>query len=371
MRSTNQADGPGSTAARPRRAHPTPLPRPRGPVSGALRTLLTGPPTQDVGALVNSRMADLWSTPDDVPWWRAGDDAALALVYLTELHRRGLEGVDDRWEGSPLLATARWTLSGPIRRGLERLAEADDAPAHPTGCGVVRLVVALVAHASTPSPSAVAGGCREILELEVTLTAVQRLRERDAHATLLPSLAGAPRRLLAQTLAMAPSADVDDEREAVAAVLHGLGLSDRTGSLLDTLPGAALWRVAVLDHLVTHRSSRASALGWLAAADALAAAGRFVTGDALRRHGLGTATARAWDEGVIGRMATLEAAERLVDAEPQLAADVLLGARACVTAATAVRGAVDGLRERRVGPSPDRPSDTSDNARHTATEGLT
>jgi hypothetical protein len=349
MLSINAADGAGGACARPRRAHPTPLPRARGPISGALRTLLTGPPTRDADILASSHISELWSPAEDAPWWRSGEDAALALVYLAELRRRGLEGVDDGWDGHPLLATARWTLGGPVRRGLERLAEADEPHPRATGYAVVRQVIAMAARASAPSQSSVAplacGFGEGVLEVEVALTAVQRLRERDARASLLPSLAGAPRRLLARTVSVAPSdGDVDDEREAIAAVLRGLDLPDSTGANLDDLPGPALWRIAVLDHLVEHRSSRAAALGWLAAADALAAAGRFVTGDALRTHGLPAAVAEAWDACVIGHMSTLEAAEHLVDAEPRQAGDVLLGARACVTAATAVQGAVEELR---------------------------
>jgi len=344
MLSINSADvGADGATARPRRTHPTPLPRPRGPISSALRTLLTGPPTHDADILASSHITELWSPAEDAPWWRAGEDAALALVYLAELRRRGLEGVDDGWDGHPLLATARWTLSGPVRRGLERLADADEPHPRATGYAVLRQVIAMAARVSTPSQSALACGFGEGFENEVVLTAVQRLRERDACASLLPALAGTPRRLLARTVSVAPSddVDIDGEREAVAAVLRRLDLADSTGANLDELPGPALWRIAVLDHLVTHRSSRAAALGWLAAADALAAAGRFVTGDALRTHGIPAATAQAWDACVIGHMSTLEAAEHLVDAEPQLATDVLLGARACVAATTAVQGAVD------------------------------
>lgn len=297
---------------------------------------------------MSSHIAELWSTGQDVPWWRAGDDAALALVCLAELNRRGLEGVDDGWEGHPMLAAARWILSGPARRGLEELAEVGEPPVRINGCGIVRSVLAMVASTST-SPGRIASGFREHFEDEVVLTAVQRLRERDAHAILLPAMAGPARHLLARTVAVAGSdGDLDDEREAVGVVLRGLGLPDRTGAHLDALPGPALWRLAVLDHLVAHRSSRAVALGWLVAADALAAAGRFVTGDALRTRGFDAATATAWDVCVIGQMTTLEAAEHLVETEPRLASDVLLGARACVTAGAAVDGAIEHAQELRL-----------------------
>lgn len=372
MRSMNRPGDPlAGRAVRPRRPRPTPLPQPRGPISRALLTLLTGPPTRDAGVLVNSHISELWSTGQDVPWWRADDDAALALVCLAELNRRGLEGVDDGWEGHPLLAAARWILSGPARRGLEELEEADEPLSRVNGCGIVRSVLAMVASSSTSHQ--IASGFREPFEDEVVLTAVQRLRERDAHATLLPTLAGPARHLLARTVAgVGSDGDVDDEREAAGVVLRGLGLPDRTGAHLDTLPGPALWRLAVLDHLVTHRQSRAVALGWLVAADALAAAGRFVTGDALRTRGFDPATARAWDVCVIGQMTTLEAAEHLVEAEPNLAPDVLLGARACVTAATAVDGAIEQVQQlRRRAPASAEISDPPDHLTDLIpTEGL-
>ncbi|GAB2978383.1 hypothetical protein [Actinotalea caeni] len=325
---------------RPRRVHPTPLPRARGPISQALLTLLAGPPTRDPGILAASHVTELWQVEDDVPWWRAGDDAALALVHLAELDRRGLEGVPDGWEGHPLLASARWSLATPLRYGLERLRESVELPPRVTGLGVARVVVAMVAGAAEGADEPRAATCDDLVT-----TAVQRLRERDARAALLPRLAGTPRRLLARTLAGDP-ADLagaagapeagDTERDGVGAVLRHLGLGDRTGQHLDRLPGPALWRLALLDHVVAHRATRGVAMGWLTAADGLAASGRFATGDALRGLGLDAAARQAWDDCVVGRLTTLEATESLVDAEPGLAADVLLGARACVTATTAV-----------------------------------
>lgn len=340
MRSMTDDDGTRVAAEerRPRRAHGTPLPSARGPISRALLTLLTGPPTRDAGILANSHVTDLWRPGDDVPWWEAGEDAAVALVHLTELERRGLEGVDAGWEGHPLLATVRWTLSTPIDRGLELLVRRLEPAPRASGCRIARLVIA-TATEGAQHPQGLPAGFRDTFEEDVVVTAIHRLRDRDAHAALLPTLAGPSRQLLARAAIGDVDSDEDAPREAVAAVLRGLGLPDRTGQHLDTLSGAALWRLAVLDRLVARRSSRAIALGWLAAADALAAAGRVVTGDALRTRGVDAAIAQAWDACVIGHLATLEATERFVDAEPALAADVLLGAQACVTATDAVERA--------------------------------
>lgn len=331
-------------------------------MSRALITLLTGPPMSDPGILASSDVTDLWRPAEELTWWEADDDPALALVCLDELERRGLEGVSAQWEGHPLLATARWTLTGPIRRGLTRLAEHSALPSKGSGCSTVRLILTMVATAPEPS---ITRRSSAPFRQSVALTALQRLRERDAHALLLPMLAGTSRRLVQEAVVACerPGA-TDGPREAIGEVLRALGLPDRTGAYLATVPGAALWRMATLRHLVSRRSLRAAALGWLVAADALAASGRAATGDALRSHGIDAALAQEWDRCVIGDLATLEAAEQLVDAEPALAADLILGARACMTSMIAVEDALADAG----GDDPDDPGSRRD---LTPTEGLT
>src|SRR4051812_46846645 len=54
-----------------------------------------------------------------------GDDSALALYLLYELHYRGLQGVDDGWEWRPELLAGRATLE---ERFLERLRDAVPMP---------------------------------------------------------------------------------------------------------------------------------------------------------------------------------------------------------------------------------------------------
>lgn len=319
-----------------RRPHPTRLPHPRGPVTSALVALLAGPPTQDPDLAPGLVLGEIWGPQeDDAPWWAASDDIALALVHLDELHRRGLVGVDEGWEGHPLIAAARWALGAPIRRGTDLLSEPSSTVA--TGCAVVRSILAMVAAPGEELPwSRLHEAGR--LEDAVVLTAVQRLRERDVAALLLPQLAGRPRAVLARVVAGDGAASVAGRRETIGVVLRTLGLRDRTGRYLDALPGTALWRLAVPGQLVTRRPTRGATLGWLAASDALSAAGRTVTGEMLRAHGIDRATAERWGSSVSGHdgWPTFEAVERLVDQEPRQAAGVLAGARSAVRATAAV-----------------------------------
>ncbi|WP_420112791.1 hypothetical protein [Pseudactinotalea sp.] len=367
------ADGTPGTPRR-RHAHLTTLPRARGPVSGALFTLLTGPPIQDPGILMSNDLTDLWWTPE-APWWEADDDVALALVCLDELDRRGLAGVSAGWESHPLLATVRWRLSSPIERGLERLRQDSTIPTSSSGCITVRHVLAMIATAPEPVPAGSGSGREEPMEEAAVLTAVQRLRERDAHLSILPMLAGTSRQLLQRAaLTVEPPGMDDATREVIGRVLRAFGVPDRTGAHLSAMSGAALWRLAAMQYLATRRSLRAATLGWLVAADALAASGRVVSGSTLRAHGLDDGTAKQWDRCVIGDLAVLEAAEHVIDCEPRLADDLILGARACLTSATAVEdsladraGRRDELQDQQPATEPQSASTPTD---LTPTEGL-
>ena len=74
------------------------LPGPRGPLTGFLLDHLHQPP----------HPLPRGPRPADDPLY--GDDAALALYVLYELHYRGFEGVDDRWEWEPSLLAFRARL---------------------------------------------------------------------------------------------------------------------------------------------------------------------------------------------------------------------------------------------------------------------
>lgn len=82
-------------------ASPT-LPRPRGGLSECLLDRLSGPvgPHHD------------WPGPDDDVLY--GEDGALALYCLYELHYRGFRGVDDRWEWEPSLLGLRAGLEARL-----------------------------------------------------------------------------------------------------------------------------------------------------------------------------------------------------------------------------------------------------------------
>src|SRR4051794_24993318 len=95
------------------------LPKPRGPLSAALRADLA------VGTTLSARTAELARTlpfpadPDDV---LRDDDVQLSLAICYELHYRGFDGVDDGWEWDPALLGVRRELERRHLAGLRALA---------------------------------------------------------------------------------------------------------------------------------------------------------------------------------------------------------------------------------------------------------
>ncbi len=100
MRAPRDA-GTTDQVTRPPAGDRLPLPSPRGPLTAALLTTLVGDPGP-----VDLRSATRRTTTDAV----LDDDLQLALFLLYELHYRGLEGVDDRWEWAPDLLRLRGEL---------------------------------------------------------------------------------------------------------------------------------------------------------------------------------------------------------------------------------------------------------------------
>src|SRR5689334_24720051 len=92
------------------------LPHPRGPASEALFDALRRAP----------------HTLPDVPGPADDEDLHLALYCCYELHYRGFEGVDDRWEWEPSLLTLRGALEARFEGELHELVGAPGEPPEPT-----------------------------------------------------------------------------------------------------------------------------------------------------------------------------------------------------------------------------------------------
>lgn len=321
-----------------RTAAATPLPTSRGPVSAALISALTGPP----GAL----------PPLPVP---AGDpltddDLLLALHVCYELHYRGLAGVDERWEWHPALLALRATLEEPLERAVDALAAAAVQRAGVADAGpadVPRALAALV-EADDGAPVAAYVQRRATLEQVRELLvhrSVYQLKEADPHTWAIPRLTGRAKAALVEVQVDEYGNGRPDRMHSVlfATAMREAGLDDGYGAYVDLVPAVTLATSVTASFFGLHRRRRGAIAGHLAALEMTSSVPMRRYGGGLRRLGLGPAATRFFDEHVEAdavheQVAAHDLCGALAAAEPELTADILRGAAACL-ALDAAQGA--------------------------------
>ncbi len=307
-------------ALRYSRPFPARLPRARGPLTDALFSHLREPVH---GLPAAPRVED---DPLD------GEDAALALYCCYELHYRGFDEVDDRWEWEPTLLGWRRDLEA---RFLDRVA--DEAGPVASGDDIGERLREILASATGPSLSsylAERGSRDELLEFVVHRSAYQ-LKEADPHSWALPRLSGRSKAALVEIQADEYGQGVhkDMHAELFALSMRQVGLDSTYGAYLDNLPGVTLATVNLVSCFGLHRRLRGALVGHLAVFEmtSVEPMGRYSV--ALRRHGFGPWARLFYDTHVVAdahhqTVATRDLAGGLVRDEPQLAGDVLFGAQA-------------------------------------------
>jgi Iron-containing redox enzyme len=298
-----------------------PLPRPRGPLSGLLLAHLRSSPHQ-------------LPEPPAVPGDALGDDDLhLALYVCYELSYRGFSQVDEGWEWHPSLIAYRARLERPFERALRT--------AHPASLGNRRGVAeelrSIVDSDRSPSLSQVlldAGTLEQYREFAVHRSAYQ-LKEADPHTWAIPRLAGVPKATLIR-IQSEEYGDGSAERmhcTLFARTMEHLGLDSRYGAYLDLLPGPTLATVNLMSMLGLHRRLRGAIVGHLTVFEMTSSGPNARYAGGLRRLGLGEAATHFYDEHVEADsvhevMARTQLAATLAAAEPRVADDILLGARA-------------------------------------------
>lgn len=296
------------------------LPLPRGPLSQAVILALRGE------GPVPSR-----ACPADE------EDLQLSLWVLYELHYRGFDEVDARWEWDPALLA--------VRRDLETLVEAD----------VRRRAADLVARGRAAGPDVV-DGLREVVggegsgmpaflqrhaDLEqyrayLALRSVYHLKESDPHAWVVPRVSGGVKAALAELQYDEFGGGVGTRvhAELFGDALRDAGLDPTYGAYVDRAPAHVLAASNVMSLFGLHRRLRGAALGHLAAFEMTSSlpCRRYAQGAS--RLGLEGAAAYYEEhveaDAVHEQVAAHAICGALVAAEPDLAGDVLLGAAACI-----------------------------------------
>jgi hypothetical protein len=292
------------------------VPRPRGPLTEAL-----------FDALRSGRTANL----DDLP--ATGDDAALALWVLHELHYLGFPEVDESLEWDPDLLRLRARLESDLEArlrsrftrpaGLSFVDDAFDWIDEQDGPSLARHV-----HRDADRDQA--------LDL-LRVRSIYHLKESDPVAWLVPRL-GVRAKAALMELQYDEYGDGDPNRLHHHLYAEGMvasGLEPSYSAHIDVVPVEALEQNNALTLFGLHRRLRGAALGHLAAFEATSSLPSRRMAEGLRRLELPEAMAAYYDEHVEAdavheQLAVRTICAALLDEEPELEADVWFGAFTCL-----------------------------------------
>lgn len=297
----------------------THLPRPRGELTARLVEALGGP--LDGAPLTGDPTAP---------------DAPLALWVLHELHYRGFDGVDDRWEWSPRLM--------PLRRDLEddleqRLRARFEDVATRADLQVDDAVVALIDDHVGPSLArhVQRHATRQEVEELLRQRSLYHLKEADPTSWTIPRLGAGPKAALLLVQLDEYGAG-DPSRLHHALFAQGLadsGLDATYGAHVDKATDAVLEQNNAVSMFGLQRRLRGAALGHFAAFESTSSIPSRQLAQGLRRVGMPESMAGYYDEHVEAdaaheQVALRDICGRLVREEPGLRDDVLLGAWTCL-----------------------------------------
>jgi hypothetical protein len=298
------------------------LPAPRGELSELVLSALEQPPFELPPAL--PRHGEVL----------AGDeDFHLALYCLYELHYRGFEGVDERWEWDPSLLRLR----AELERRFETALRAALPPAQADPADVPERLRQILDAADAPSLSRyleMRANVDQFREVLVHKSAYQ-LKEADPHSFAIPRLTGRPKVALVEVQFDEYGGGRAERQHArlFANTMEALGLDGSYGAYLDAIPGFTLASVNLMSMFGLHRRLRGAIVGHLAVLEMDSTQPNRRYGNGLRRLGFGAEATDFFDEHVEAdavheALAAHDLAGALATSQPALTGDILFGAAA-------------------------------------------
>ncbi|SDP46964.1 Iron-containing redox enzyme [Klenkia soli] len=305
------------------------LPTPRGPLSTLLFADLT------TGGDVSPATLALADQAAGTPVPLADDDLQISLYACYELHYRGFDDVDDRWEWAPSLLALRAVLEARFEDALHEAADPWVRSFTAEGDPVDRQLAAMVAADDGPSMSEhMAKRADEAQWAEfLALRSVYHLKEADPHTWAIPRIAGRAKAALVEIQADEYGGGSYRRMHSVlfARVMRAFGLDDTHGAHVDAAPAEQLATLNAMSYLGLHRRHRGAVVGHLAALEMTSTvpSRRYASG--LRRLGKGEDATLFYDEHVEAdavheQVASVDMCGSLVADDPSLRAGVLFGA---------------------------------------------
>ncbi|RLK61747.1 iron-containing redox enzyme family protein [Actinokineospora cianjurensis] len=291
------------------------LPSPRGELSAAVYSALSG----HRGPLPTADRAD-----------PHGDDLALALHLLYELHYRGFPGVRAELEWDLDLLRLR---AGMERRLLDALRSEVEGGTDVTG-ELDELSVEVVPGAGVSHFLRDHGQWSQVQEFFIHRS-IYHLKEGDPHAWVIPRLSGQAKAALVAVEYDEFGAGRADQAHSrlFADLLDAAGLSSGYLHYLDVVPAPAIATVNLMSMFGLHRALRGALVGHFAAAEITTAPSARRTVSALRRLSAPQACVRFYTEhieadAVHEQVMRHDVVGGLLSDEPDLAADLVFGVQA-------------------------------------------
>lgn len=306
----------------------------RGPVSSAVLARLTGGDV-DQATLADLAAAAVAASGDVV----RDDDIQLALFALYASSYGSLPAFDPDREWDAGLIAARRLLEDAFEAELRATVPVPDLP-EPTVDAVGRALFALAAADTGPSLSRFIAkkATREQAEESLILRSVYTLREADPHSWAIPRLTGRAKAALVEIQADEYGGGRPDRVHAAiyARAMRGAGLDDTYGAYVDDAPAITLASHNMMTLFGLNRRLVGAIVGHLAAYEMTSSIPCRFYADGLRRLGFGDDVADYFDEHVEAdavheQIAARDLAGSLAEDRPELLADIMFGAAACLT----------------------------------------
>jgi hypothetical protein len=278
----------------------------------------------------------LHARPIDVPVCEAdpyGLDLQLALSVCYELHYRGFEGVNAKWEWSPSLLHARGRLEeaflSAVRQDVGEIGDDETAADE-----MDRLSVEPI-DGEGPSYYLRDKGTWDQMREYFVHRSLYHLKEADPHAFAIPRLVG-------QAKASFVAVEFDEygagrgtqvHQQLFADLMDAAGLDSTYLAYIDDVPADALASVNLMSLFGLHRDLRGAAIGHFASTEITSSPGSRRLAEALERMGapqpcVGFYREHVEADAVHEQVVRHDVVGDLIAREPQLERDVIFGLRA-------------------------------------------
>lgn len=320
------------------------LPEARGKASEAVFTLVGGTPTDLVTGAQTAVTDAVNRTPDILN----DDDLQVALFVLYELHYRGVDGVDERWEWHPGLLGLRGVIEEAFEARLREVVPAPERP-EPTRREVADALFALTAADDGPSLSryVAKSATDEQLHEFLIQRSIYQLKEADPHSWAIPRLEGVAKAALVEIQQDEYGGGRPERvhQTIYRAAMEGLGLSPEYGAYANQVSAITFASTNLMSLFGLHRRLRGAIVGHLAAYAMTSSIPCRMVSTGFRRAGYDERVTGYFDEHVEAdavheQIAGRDLAGGLVEAEPQLLDDVMFGASACLTVDGMMAGSI-------------------------------